>query len=183
MANNAPFSEEERLSLLKMHSVLERLLFIWKAVKILTAQNAQNYICCALCDTSFTAVSDVFTVGGAEGTTSTYVNGHGFIHQITTLRNVDRKKIVFQGYPSTENSYFPGYSWCITCCRRCGSLLGWNFQKVGSNVDDDDDDDNDDGNDNDNDIQVLDRHTPERPPTFYGFMASNVKIRSSSTIK
>lgn len=27
-------------------------------------------------------------------------------------------------------SYFPGYSWTITYCRYCSSLLGWKFQRV-----------------------------------------------------
>ena len=158
------------MHLLKMNSVLERLLFIWKNVRRWTAENAQTHICCDLCETSFTAVSDIFTVGGAEGTTSTYVNGQGFIHQITTLRNVDENKLLFQGAPSTENSYFPGYSWWITICRRCGSLLGWKFQKVGNlEIDGDIDDD---------DSHIGDRDTPERPPYFYGFMSSNVKTKS-----
>jgi hypothetical protein len=48
--------------------------------------------------------NDVFTVGGAEGSTAAYVNGGGYIHQITTLRRlVDENKVVFEGFPSTEN--------------------------------------------------------------------------------
>ncbi|OEU07510.1 hypothetical protein FRACYDRAFT_250931 [Fragilariopsis cylindrus CCMP1102] len=169
MANNAPFSENERLKLLRMNSVLERLLFIWKAIKKLTETNTNGYsfITCNICEIPFTTVSDVFTVCGAEGTTSTYVNRSGFIHQITTLRNVDTHKISFQGNPSTENSYFPGYSWRITCCRRCGSLLGWKFQKIDDTKT--------------NDRIRCDKDTLERPSTFYGFMTSNVKVRTSST--
>uniref|UniRef100_A0A7S4APY0 CULT domain-containing protein n=1 Tax=Pseudo-nitzschia australis TaxID=44445 RepID=A0A7S4APY0_9STRA len=174
MANNAPFSEGERLQLLKMNSVLERLLFIWKNIRKWTAENTQGRICCDLCETSFTTVSDIFTVGGAEGTTSTYVNGQGFIHQITTLRNVDENKLIFQGAPSTENSYFPGYSWWITKCHRCGSHLGWKFQKLFI-LEIDGGDDGDDDVDNDN--RIGDRDTSERPPYFYGFMSSNLKIK------
>jgi hypothetical protein len=101
MANNAPFTEKERLCLLKMHSVLERLKFIWEAVQKLTA--TPGYICCSQCGTSFTSVKNVFTVGGAEGSTSTYVNDNGYIHQITTLRAVNERKLFFQGRPSTVN--------------------------------------------------------------------------------
>ena len=174
MANNAPFSEAERKKLLKTSSVLERLLFIWKKVCRWTAENAETRICCELCETNLTGVSNIFTVGGAEGTTSTYVNGHGFIHQITTLRNVDESKLSFQGLPSTENSYFPGYSWLITSCYRCGSILGWKFQKVGnSGIDANGGYENGNGN-------IVDRDTPQRPPHFYGFMSSNVKIKSRS---
>jgi len=169
MANNAPFSEQERVHLLQMHSVVERLLYIWKTMKkwIETNQHGQSvFLTCHVCATLLTSVSEVFTVAGAEGMTSSYVNTAGFIHQITTLRTVDTNKITFQGVPCTENSYFPSYSWLITCCRRCGSLLGWKFQKVR---------DFDDANNR------VDKDTPDRPFTFYGFMASNVKVRTRST--
>ena len=129
MANNAPFSEGERLKLLKTDSVLERLLYIHKKVEKLL--KTRSKICCNLCKTPLADVSDIFVVGGAEGTTSNYVNGHGFIHQITTLRDiVSDNKVSFQDVPSPENTYFPGYSWWITCCNCCGSMLGWKFQKV-----------------------------------------------------
>jgi len=156
-----------------MNSVVERLLSIWTAMKkwIDTNQSGQSCITCQLCETSLTSVSDVFTVTGAEGITSSYVNNSGFIHQITTLRNVDTNKITFQGIPCTENSYFPSYSWLITCCRRCGSLLGWKFQKV---------QEFDDSNISSANNKV-EKDTPDRPFTFYGFMASNVKVKTSST--
>jgi len=153
MANNAPFTEAERLSLLKMNSTLERLVFINKAVQKLTAE--PDFICCSLCRSRFTSVTNVFTVGGAEGSTSTYVNDHGYIHQITTLRSVNTRRIAFEGRPCTHNSYFPGYSWQITRCRRCASLLGWKFEKVGKR--------------NRTNLDATDR-----PDTFFGFMSSNV---------
>lgn len=103
MANNAPFTENERLELLKIHSVLERLIVIWKAVEQLSKQ--ESFICCSQCKTRFTKVTDIFTVGGADGTTATYVNNYGTIHQITTMRTIDEGKVVFEGRPSTHNRY------------------------------------------------------------------------------
>ena len=165
-----------------MDSVLERLLYIWKAVEKLTT--TQSEVCCGLCGSPLASVSKIFCVGGAEGTTSAYVNGHGFIHQITTLRDVIQEDAVsFRESPSTENSYFPGYSWWITGCNRCGSMLGWKFQKVHRQRrrrrrrDDDDDRTEDDG-DTSSSSRVIDRDTSERPPYFYGFMSSNVKVVS-----
>jgi hypothetical protein len=173
MANNGPFSEGERKKLLRMDSVLERLVYIWKAVEKLTSQTTLSQISCSTCTIPLAHTSQIFLVGGAEGTTSAYVNGHGFIHQITTLRKVIyENRISYREFPSTENSYFPGYSWLITCCDRCGSMLGWKFQKVASHK-------SDDGDCDSNNIggkSVIDRDTPERPPYFYGFMASNVNI-------
>jgi hypothetical protein len=31
------------------------------------------------------------------------------------------------GRPTTEHSWFPGYAWSFSICRRCGSHLGWHF--------------------------------------------------------
>ena len=209
MANNAPFSEREKLKLLKMDSVLERLLFVWKAIEKLTS--TQSELCCGLCGKPLAFVSEIFCVGGAEGTTAAYVNGHGFIHQITTLRNVlnDNNVVSFRDFPSTENSYFPGYSWWITCCSVCGSMLGWKFQKVATtnyhkrqqeseedqrnnnnnnnnntNIYESDSDNEEESDSNSNDgtsrtkHAAIDRDTLQRPPYFYGFMSSNVKVSS-----
>lgn len=175
MANNAPFSESEKLKLLKMDSVLERLLFIWKAVQKLTT--TQSEVCCGLCGSPLASVAQIFCVGGAEGTTSAYVNGHGFIHQITTLRDIlEPNAVSFRESPSTENSYFPGYSWWITCCSFCGSMLGWKFQKVRSMKTGKHSDENE--GDSSSKKSLIDKDTPERPPYFYGFMSSNVKVAS-----
>jgi hypothetical protein len=199
MANNAPFSENEKLKLLKMDSVLERLLYIWRAVHKLITTSNNAFVCCNRCGVALSRVSEIFCVQGAEGTTSAYVNGHGCIHQITTLRTVIREdsRITFVDSPSTENTYFPGYSWWISCCSRCGSMLGWKFQKVknhtrrGNNHNDDDTDDTEeeltDDDDDDDETEsntrrnknIVDPDTCERPPFFYGFMSSNVKTRHS----
>jgi cereblon len=179
MASNMPFTERERLELLKMHSTYERLRVIYRRVKELSVR--ESNICCSSCKAKFTRVKSVFTVGGAEGATSNYVNEGGYIHQITTLREVDTRKLYFQGPPSTQNryvkltsisfddtcfclliffisanSYFPGYSWTITYCRRCASLLGWKFQSVNRRGNNESDD---------------------RPNTFFGFMSSSVSTK------
>ncbi|KAG7374691.1 ATP-dependent protease La LON substrate-binding domain containing protein [Nitzschia inconspicua] len=151
IANNLPLKESQRLRLLELHSTLERLRIVWKEIQRMLER--PSVIRCADCGSTLSFTNDVFTVGGAEGSTSTYVNGGGYIHQITTLRKlIDENKVVFEGYPSTENSYFPGYSWHITRCRRCAALLGWKFRQV-------------DGRNS---------TSAERPETFFGFMSSIV---------
>ena len=101
MASNMPFTERERLSLLEMHSTYERLQVIHDRVKELSLR--ESNICCSVCEEKLATVKSVFTFGGAEGATSNYVNGGGYIHQITTLRQVETRKLYFQGPPSTEN--------------------------------------------------------------------------------
>lgn len=168
-----------------MDSVLERLVYIWKAVEKLTSQTTLSQISCGTCTIPLAHTSRIFVVGGAEGTTSAYVNGQGFIHQITTLRKViHENRIFYLDFPNTENSYFPGYSWLITCCDRCDSMLGWKFQKVASHNRQNESDDSNINSSNNNEgggKRVFDRDTPERPPYFYGFMASNINITIRTT--
>jgi hypothetical protein len=157
-ASNMPFSEADRLSLLEINSTYERLQKISKKVKELSQRT--KLICCSGCNTNLSTVENVFTVGGAEGATSAYVNDHGCIHQITTVRQVDTRGIFFQGPASTENTYFPGYSWTICYCGSCASHLGWLFRRV------------------DRASQI----TEIRPKLFYGFMSSNVMLRDLSGV-
>jgi hypothetical protein len=79
-------------------------MMVWKEIQKMV--DRPMVICCVVCNSILSFTKDVFTVGGAEGSTSTYVNGGGYIHQITTLRTlVDENKVVFEGFPSTENRY------------------------------------------------------------------------------
>lgn len=151
-ASNMPFSESDRIRLLETNSTYERLHIISDKVDDLSFR--ERHICCSGCETRLSSVESVFTVGGAEGATSAYVNDYGYIHQITTLRQVETEEILLNGPPSTENSYFPGYSWTICYCQSCAGLLGWMFQLVSS----------------DGEI------TKDRPRIFFGFMSSNVII-------
>lgn len=149
IANNAPFSQRRKIALLEMNSTVERLEFVLRRLRNLTARECP--ISCRRCSIGMTTSGQIFTVEGAEGTTSTYVNEHGSIHQVMTVRSVDETFIAFQGRASIENTYFPGYCWLIAYCTNCGSHLGWKFQKV-------------DGSPN----------KANRPSTFWGFMSSSV---------
>jgi Lon protease-like protein len=70
MASNMPFTEEEKLNLLKMHSTVERLRVLHD--KVLEFAQRECYVCCKACDKRFTSLTSVFVVGGAEGATSNY---------------------------------------------------------------------------------------------------------------
>jgi Lon protease-like protein len=73
MASNMPFSEEEKLHLLKMLTAIERLRFIYKKVRRHQREDATpNMLCCRWCGIPFASVASMFTVGGAEGTTGAY---------------------------------------------------------------------------------------------------------------
>ena len=70
MSYNMPFSDDEKLELLQMDSTLERLRVIYD--KVLEYAEKESFVFCKGCDVKLSSVTSVFTVGGAEGTTSNY---------------------------------------------------------------------------------------------------------------
>jgi ATP-dependent protease La (LON) substrate-binding domain/Yippee zinc-binding/DNA-binding /Mis18, centromere assembly len=128
VSSNLPLKESEKLHLLKLESTLERLKYL--KVKLVALEKKQSFVCCKACHTKISATSNLFTVGGADGTTGAYVNEHGVIHQTVTVREVCDGKLLYTGKPETKDSWFPGYSWTIAHCRYCFSHLGWRFQSI-----------------------------------------------------
>lgn len=126
---NMPLKESEKLHLLKVDSTVERLRYIHE--KVLELEKRETFVCCKMCRSQLSAVSNMFTIGGAEGTTGAYVNEHGIIHQTITLREVDEEKLWYTGRPEVRDSWFPGYSWTIAYCRYCHNHLGWKFLPAG----------------------------------------------------
>jgi ATP-dependent protease La (LON) substrate-binding domain/Yippee zinc-binding/DNA-binding /Mis18, centromere assembly len=127
MAANLPLQQEEKLQLLEMNSTIERLRFICSKI---VDETAEAVIHCRNCLTPISRARQMFTVGGAEGTTGNYVNEHGIVHQTITLRQIDEDEIWYQGDPVAQDSWFPGYSWTIMVCGVCGHHLGWQFRRV-----------------------------------------------------
>lgn len=158
MASNMPLSVEEKLVLLQVPSTVERLKLLQNHLGRYT--KATCYVCCKVCRIALSTVNRVFTVGGAEGTTGNFVNEHGFIHQVVTLRQIDEQEVVCIGPASTENSYFSGYSWTVTYCQRCGTLLGWKFHWVGGAG------------------RARRAAEKNRPDSFFGFMSSSLMTES-----
>jgi hypothetical protein len=68
---------------------------------------SQPLLRCKYCGTVVANMSDVFTVGGAEGTTGAYVNEFGVVHQTVTVRKVDSRGVISVGVAETKDS------WCV----------------------------------------------------------------------
>ena len=64
----------------------------------------------------------------ASGSAQAFVNPHGYLHEIVTLRRAEN--LFATGRPSTEFTWFPGYAWEIAWCGRCSEHLGWRFVAV-----------------------------------------------------
>jgi hypothetical protein len=101
LSSNLPLDQNDRLDILEMQHVVDQLVFLYKKVRGL----AQTMLRCNYCGTVIANTSDVFTVGGAEGTTGAYVNEYGVVHQTLTVRHVDPQGIIAIGYPETKDSW------------------------------------------------------------------------------
>ena len=154
MASNLPFSQQEKVRLLEMHSTDERLRFIYE--KVVREERLEPCIHCKVCSVPLARSVTMFTVGGAEGTTGAYVNNHGFIHQTITVRHLNEDDVILTGGPQTQDSWFPGYSWTIMSCSVCFHHLGWKFERVPGYL-------------------RLSR-SKDRPEFFYGLSGSSVKV-------
>lgn len=106
----------------------------------------------------------------------------------------------YQGRPSTQDTWFPGYAWTIMCCSRCFGHLGWKYTWVGvdqdeeansslmSEDDDDDDDDmlqlgDDDDHGMDDDYVTIDDEDENEADaeTVEEAIANNVDVENSSS--
>jgi cereblon len=64
----------------------------------------------------------------AGAASQVFVNPHGFLHEVVTVRWV--VNVTVAGPPTTEFTWYPGYAWEVAWCGRCGAHLGWSFTAV-----------------------------------------------------
>ena len=60
---------------------------------------------CNQCQSIIANHGDIFPMS-IEGPQGTYVNPHGFVHELITVMKL--RGTVYRGFPSTEASWFPG---------------------------------------------------------------------------
>ena len=154
LSSNLPLSEYDKLELLEMNHVADRLKFILDYMK--KQRKIVHYLKCKQCGAQIAQTTDIFTLDGAEGTTGAYVNEYGVIHQTITLRNIGNTRCI--GGSETKDSWFPGYAWTIAYCSLCASHLGWKFHLVNRRSE----------------------SGPDRPATFWGVSGSNVTTSTAS---
>lgn len=56
----------------------------------------------------------------------TFPNPNGIVFHIGCFR--EAQSILRLGNPSTEWSWFPGFSWEVVACANCASHLGWYYE-------------------------------------------------------
>ncbi|XP_068166324.1 protein cereblon [Antennarius striatus] len=64
-------------------------------------------------------------IGGRRVDVQLLENPHGKKFEVITFRKAD----VHQHWPADKHfTWFPGFSWTVATCPRCGTHLGWAFQ-------------------------------------------------------
>lgn len=106
---------------------------------------------CRNCSTHIANCRELFAMS-KHGVQSQYCNSAGYIHKTNTVYQVNRQNIIYNGSPSTEFSWFPGYQWHIIVCKICKHHLGWEFKAVEPNL---------------------------IPKQFFGISSSSVRVRSA----
>ena len=79
---------------------------------------------CVACQQPITDDDQRVERGGAHH--HTFVNPGGFSYEIECF--LVATGCSYRGVPETAFSWFPGFSWQIAACGRCGAHLGWLFR-------------------------------------------------------
>ncbi|KAI8468587.1 MAG: hypothetical protein J3K34DRAFT_459827, partial [Monoraphidium minutum] len=116
-AVNLPLEPALRQALLEAPHAAGRL-------RLLAALLARaDRVACAGCGSLVAALRDLFNSSG-DGSGGAFVNPHGHVHDMATFGRVAAGNVGLQGRPTTEWSWYPGYSWQICNCTGCGEHLG-----------------------------------------------------------
>jgi len=118
VAANLPLTDEQRVKILKMSSTIERLRFEYNLVQKCL------FLCCCNCGIKICSREDMFSMS-IEGPLQNYVNPAGHVHETLTVYKASNLRLF--GRSSTDQSWFPGYSWTVCECSDCGHHIGWKF--------------------------------------------------------
>jgi|EP01043_Picozoa_sp_COSAG02_P064631 ribosomal protein L37E len=91
-------------------------------------------------------------------------NPHGREFEVVTVTNLTSYKT--HGPKVAEHSWFPGYSWQIIVCARCGHHIGWRFDRLDSQPP----------------PAAAEQESPEDQPAafFFGILPSEALIESTA---
>lgn len=128
VAGNLPLDRTQRLELLKIDCIVRLLR---EEIEIL--EKFGDDIFCSGCGAFLAHTRDIFSMTH-HGAAGTFVNPGGNVFQIMTLRDIHLDHVLIDVVRSTQDSWFPGYSWSIAYCNSCYRHLGWQFDHVDSTL-------------------------------------------------
>ncbi|WP_022668425.1 cereblon family protein [Desulfospira joergensenii] len=91
-----------------------------------TAPGEEKVVVCRLCSNVVTRPAHQTTVDSAFS--HTFANPHGHVFEIGCFTRAEG--CVSVSRPSSEFTWFPGYSWEIGACSVCGAHIGWKFSRI-----------------------------------------------------
>nr|XP_015930169.1 protein cereblon isoform X2 [Parasteatoda tepidariorum] len=118
VAANIPLDDFQRLELIKINEVTQRLRLELKILETCSV------LSCRDCLKDIAKREDIFSMS-LQGPQGTYVNPNGYVHEAVTVSHASGLQTI--GRPSTEQSWFPGYAWTIVECEQCHCHMGWKF--------------------------------------------------------
>lgn len=87
----------------------------------------EKNIRCRACRYLITTTEHVFSINGKY--MHTFANPAGFVFEIGCFSAA--RGCANKGTPTSEFTWFPGYSWRFSICSRCHSHLGWFYSGEG----------------------------------------------------
>uniref|UniRef100_A0A182SR45 Protein cereblon n=1 Tax=Anopheles maculatus TaxID=74869 RepID=A0A182SR45_9DIPT len=149
LARNIPLTEECRKMIFCTDSVWRRMLIINKAL------DHMWYFICKRCESEIANYDDMFAMS-KQGVQTSYCNPAGYVHDTLTVHKTKENSTLPVERPSTNYSWFPGYSWQIIVCANCRQHLGWKFVAEKKNV---------------------------LPKSFYGLTGANITVKSHGDLQ
>jgi hypothetical protein len=91
------------------------------------APDEERIFVCRRCDTEISSRRQLFAMRAASYV-QVFPNPYGHMKVIYTFR--DAKAVLLTGTPTTEFTWFAGYTWRIAYCAACRNHLGWLFESI-----------------------------------------------------
>uniref|UniRef100_A0A8D8L012 Protein cereblon n=1 Tax=Culex pipiens TaxID=7175 RepID=A0A8D8L012_CULPI len=148
LARNIPIDENDRKKIYEADAVISRMMIINKSL------DQMCYFMCKRCSNEIGSYNDLFAMS-KQGVQTSYCNPSGFVHETLTIYKTRENSTFTTERPSTEFSWFPGYSWQITLCSNCRNHLGWKFVATKKNY---------------------------LPKSFYGLSGNSIQVKSVNRV-
>lgn len=87
-------------------------------------EKEERQILCRNCKAPITGFNNIIEIEGRHE--HTFSNPHGIVFTIGCFS--DAEGCINEGIPTTEFTWFSGYSWRFSLCCRCFLHLGWHYQ-------------------------------------------------------
>jgi len=88
------------------------------------APDIHRPLCCRACGAAITTESEWISLDGRRAHRRT--NPYGLEFEFGCFRKAPGARSV--GEATAAHTWFPGFSWMVALCGRCGAHLGWRFQ-------------------------------------------------------